>query len=435
MHNFFSIESGIIFGEFKCANEEKYINNDRVCDSISDCQYNSDEMYCDVRTHYSSENGLCNQRLQTLNCQSLNEYERIDVLKIPENVKKLSIQGKIFVRDNILSYRLSVLTIERNQLQNISLFFPNLISISITHSTFQNFNFIKSKNMSLLQFLNISYNKFTYLNFFNRVNCSNILLLDISFSGVKRLTNRLFVNFKKLKKLFITNSDIKFIDRSVFNEFSNVEELYLNKTVFPLDKSARYLKNLKNLKKIITDQFQICCLLEKTDIEYDVCIPQPTMFGTCDNIIPNELIRYLLWFYWIVGLFGNVVTIIIILKKRKKNLQLLRLCLSLSDLTAIFYLFFICIADRILKGNEYLIFDEIWRFGIYCKLLGMVISFSIILSMLSIMGISFEKYFAIIYPFKKNLIKFYTKEFIGFSVIFSIVIAVFPMIFYEVIFA
>lgn len=123
---------------------------------------------------------------------------------------------------------------------------------------------------------------------------------------------------------------------------------------------------------------------------------------TCNNIIPNKPLRYLLWIFCLLGFFGNLFTITIVLKKEKQTTRLLRLCLSFSDLMAILYLFCICIADIALSGTEYLVYEKTWRSGFYCKLLGILISFSIMFSMFNIVGISLERFLAIVYPLKKN---------------------------------
>lgn len=270
------------------------------------------------------------------------------------------------------------------------------------------------------------------MNLFKRVNCSNLLTLDISYSNIEKLTNQMFIYLKKLKALKLIKTQLKFIDKYFSTNLPNVRELYLNKTQIPLHSSAAFLKELKHLKKIFTEQFQICCIMEKTDIEYDVCLPQPTVFITCDNIIPNKPVRYLLWMYWILGLFGNIFTFIIVIKQEKQTTRWFRLCLTFSDLMAILYLFVICIADMILEGTEYLIYQNTWRYGMYCKLLGILMSFSIMFSMSSIMGISYERFLAIVYPLKKNRMKNHTKLYILISFLFSVIVGVFPSIFYQV---
>lgn len=164
-----------------------------------------------------------------------------------------------------------------------------------------------------------------------------------------------------------------------------------------------------------------------------VCLPQPSIFVNCFHIIPTKTIRLFSWFYWITGLIGNFFALIHIILKKNQTYRLYRLCLSVSDLMLVFYLFGICIADQLIKGTNYLINERKWRYGLSCKLLGSSVSFSLIFSMFNILYISIERLEAILYPLKKNITKEYSVPIIFVSFLFSLFIGILPIFLYKVI--
>lgn len=180
------------------------------------------------------------------------------------------------------------------------------------------------------------------------------------------------------------------------------------------------------------NQFQICCIINRNKLKNVICTPQPSIFLTCDKIIPKNSIRYFLWFYGIIGFIGNTFAVYLVLKRERQSSRILRLCLSLSDLSSIFYILFVCIADEILKGDRYLLNERVWRYGIYCRFLGVFVSTSLIFSMFVVMGLTIERYQAIVNPFKRNFIKSNIHIYTGFGLILSILIGVLPIILYKV---
>lgn len=197
------MKTDIILGEFKCTNESKYILKIKVCDSIIDSEFGSDEKYCKNRESKLAEIILYKKEILPLTVRLKKIEQNIVDDKLPDNIKKLNLRGNISFSHSIESFTLSIFMIEGNHFLNQSFFFPNLFFLSITKSMFKNFNFIKSENMSLLKYLNISFNTFSYLNFFKRVNCSNLLTLYISYSNIEQFTHQTFRLLKNLEKLFL----------------------------------------------------------------------------------------------------------------------------------------------------------------------------------------------------------------------------------------
>ena len=109
-----------------------------------------------------------------------------------------------------------------------------------------------------------------------------------------------------------------------------------------------------------------------------------------------------------------------------------KITLSIFIFSVTFFLS-LCIADISLEGDKYLINEKKWRFGIACKLLGTIISFSLVSSMLNIMAISLERFYAIVWIFKINVIRKYSLTFLFIFFIFSLFIGVFPLFSFHVI--
>lgn len=413
--------------------------NVKVCDGFVHCQQASDEIYCSDKEFKSEKlNQFCSVMNFQLYCEKGLNKNMSFTGKLSNKIKKIFFNGNIFFNEILKSKSLTFLKIQNHHflsdLEDNILNFPNLVSLSITRSILEKFYFLTYRKKNILKFLNISHNSFKNIgvNLFDRINVSYLITLDISYSNIQRLTNIMFKNLNKLKILYAINNKIKFIEQNIFQNSIKIEEIYLNKTKIPIEFSLNFFQNLKNLKKIISDQFQICCILKKISKRIIHCSPQPSIFLTCDNIIPNKIIRILLWIFWIVGFFGNILTIFMILKIKKQTTKLFRLCLSFSDLITIFYLFFICLADLILEGKEYLIFEEKWRYGIYCKLLGSFTSTSLLFSMFNIMGITFERFLAIVFPLNRNFIENHNKSYLLITFAISVFLGFFPLFIFQV---
>lgn len=416
--------------------------NDKICDGIVDCLDASDEFLCDYYTEELNEkNSICHIfQLQKMICifKSLRENGKTFFYgNISRNVKNLKIEGNIEFLNNSNFFYLSVLVINNNNVlinRTNVLITPNLFSLSINNfKKLENFNFFAKQEMAVLQYLNISFNNFIHMNIFSRIKISNLLEIDFSYSSLNHLKKLWFLNLTNLEIIHFVHVKFHFIDNFFFQFAENLKIIHLQKTFLPFEKIPELFLNLKKIKKVYSSQFQICCLFKNAFMNNVKCIPNISKLISCDKIIASQFVKILLWLYSIFGIFGNFITIIIILKKKNKtSLKSFRLCLSFSDLISNFYIISICIIDYILYGNEYLKREKRLREGITCNILGMSISFSLIFSMFIINGISIEKFYAIVLPLRINLMKKYTNFFLMFFVFVSIFIATFPIFFLPV---
>lgn len=424
---------------FKCQKENLYLQQEKLCDGITDCKYNSDEIFCkSLKMNFSLPKHHCTlNSFYYLGCKNeMPQVLELD-LNINNEIKKIELQGNInFTQESIVSYDLTILLISKNSLISfwkIDIYLPNLISLIISGSTLTNFTFFQKQNMGSLQYLDISNNDCKdILIIFERITCKNLLYLNISYNHIGNIKKNTFENLNNLKKLILIKSRIKEIHKSSFNSLMNLIEIYSNGTLIPLDNIQFLFKNLDKIRKVVFEQFQICCIIDKLKKSSLTCIPQPSLFITCDNIIPNKIIRICSWVYSISGLFGNIVTIIFILNKKNSTSKEYRLALSIADLLSIIYILNICIADMILEGEKYLIDEREWRYGISCKILGSVISFSLMFSMFNIISISLERFHAITFPFKINYFKNHTYLILSISFLISLFIGLLPLFIYKV---
>lgn len=91
---------------------------------------------------------------------------------------------------------------------------------------------------------------------------------------------------KRLKILKIINGKIEKMERFVFSKLKNLLELHLNDSELPEKEEFLFIKNLKNLEKIFTNKFSICCLATKFCPKLKECKSERNFFELmCKNLI------------------------------------------------------------------------------------------------------------------------------------------------------
>lgn len=158
----------------------------------------------------------------------------------------------------------------------------------------------------MLQILNLTNSGFSSLKILENSNSFNLKYLILKKTKIYQLKNEEFKNLKKLIYLDLSNLHIKKIGKQAIFALKNVEIIDITNGYFELEQSSLLIKSLLKLKKLISEQFKLCCFCTKYLKQKHVCIPKEDHFLTCHNIFPNIYLKILFWFCGIFGIFANI---------------------------------------------------------------------------------------------------------------------------------
>lgn len=324
---------------------------------------------------------------------------------------------------------LTTLKIQNSKIENFFNYFstPNVFYLNLTDNQIKNFYNISSLYF-VLQILDLSYNPLEILP--NFANLPILSKLYLSFTKISALKYKSFHILKKLKYFELIGCDIKSIDSNIFNE-NYIEYFNLSSTKLPKNQLKNLIKNLLNIKMFKSQYFRACCFLTISAKSMKNCYPMYSVLSTCDQLLASLWLTLTIWFVGLIGLILNILSIKFHLKSERKICNLFYILMSISDGLTNVYLLIIASVNSYYRGN-FFENEELWISSYLCKFTGSLMNFSIIFSTKCLLLISFQKYLAIKYPFKKF---FPEKSVIIFSMTCfssSLLLGSFPLIFYEV---
>ena len=353
-----------------------------------------------------------------------------------------------------------------------------VLNLATASDTFRKLN-VKKHNEWFIEILNISYCNITWFanNFFKPF--IRLRILDMSFNNIKRLTSGLFKplanlerlifvgNFETLtleadafkgttslaslemKSLHITKiarmafasgnlsslkiygSTIEHID-DYFLEGSSVKTLLFNSSkIETFTKTMFHAAN--EMELLVTDAYKFCCV-RPSHLPEESCLPPKNEFTFCNDLIDSDVLRILIWVVAGFIVLTNFVSIIYRIKDKddgKTCFGMFASNLAISDVLIGVYLIIIGATDVIFRG-VYIYRDEVWRWGVWCKVASVLSVTSCETSALFIVLITVERYVVIKYPFKKNIITRRTGVLLVCSVwILGMIASLIPIVFME----
>ncbi|XP_038055191.1 G-protein coupled receptor GRL101-like [Patiria miniata] len=158
----------------------------------------------------------------------------------------------------------------------------------------------------------------------------------------------------------------------------------------------------------LVDDYRLCCALSKLhhfSIEHNCSTtkPQPDLI-LCDSLMPNNILRAVLWVLGISALIGNLAVLFWRLRQKgvgggKKTLSLMVGNLALADVMMGVYMLIIAGAD-LTFGEDYFLVAPEWRSSIMCKLAGVLSVLSSEASVFFVTLISVDCFLGIVFPLK-----------------------------------
>ncbi|XP_038055097.1 G-protein coupled receptor GRL101-like [Patiria miniata] len=156
------------------------------------------------------------------------------------------------------------------------------------------------------------------------------------------------------------------------------------------------------------DDYRLCCALSKlhhfsTEHNCHTTKPQSDLI-LCDSLMPNNILRAVLWVLGISALIGNLSVLIWRLTQKgvgggKKTLSLMVGNLALADVMMGVYMLIIAVAD-LTFGEDYFLVAPEWRSSIMCKLAGVLSILSSEASVFFVTLISVDCFLGIVFPLK-----------------------------------
>ncbi|XP_038055856.1 G-protein coupled receptor GRL101-like [Patiria miniata] len=202
---------------------------------------------------------------------------------------------------------------------------------------------------------------------------------------------------------------LQWIPNGLFSGLINLLTLILlniSGTLTKLDKVAS--DGLPALQEAVVDDYRLCCALSKLhhfSIEHSCSTtkPQPDLI-LCDSLMPNNILRAVLWVLGISALIGNLAVLFWRLRQKgvgggKKTLSLMVGNLALADVMMGVYMLIIAVAD-LTFGEDYFLVAPEWRSSIMCKLAGVLSVLSSEASVFFVTLISVDCFLGIVFPLK-----------------------------------
>lgn len=187
---------------------------------------------------------------------------------------------------------------------------------------------------------------------------------------------------------------------------------------------------------VIHSEGVVVCANSSNVIHYNelqpvTCTPGPDELRPCDDLMGNVVLTCLSWIVSVVALFGNsVVFCVLVLSRRTVTVtKFLLMNLSFADLCLALYLFILVSASAHTHGDYYNYVKE-WQYGGGCSISGFLAIFSSQLSMLVLVVITIERYYAIVYAmhFHRRVTMTYARIAMMTCWIISIIVAILPIL-------
>ncbi|XP_053380125.1 G-protein coupled receptor GRL101-like [Mercenaria mercenaria] len=404
---------------------------EQVCDGHIQCVHGDDETLCGFQCPAN-----CTCAGFYSNCSAV-DFELTTIPSIPQNTRYLD-----------LSYN-------------------NKLSFVLQDA------WLKTK---LLSVLNISHCHIESISRHAFDNMRNLRLLDLSFNKLSRISEFVFGSLKKLTTLILRgNGNISVIETNAFDGLSQVQSLDFNTmklskisagTFAGLNLTTADLSNnrltaiedfafsdsiieninfegndikhfnkeiftgLTGLKTLRTSAFKFCCI-RPNYVREENCYPQRDEFSSCEDLMRNPALQFLLWLIGVTALIGNFLTIIYRTKYDKKRLKLgfgiFTTNLAVADFLMGVYLLIIAIADAAFR-KRYIYVSDYWKGSAWCNLAGILSTMSSEASVLFLCLITLDRILIIKYPFGDvRISKEKAIACTSFTWLFAVTIAVFPL--------
>ncbi|CAF3362719.1 unnamed protein product [Rotaria sp. Silwood1] len=363
---------------------------------------------------------------------------------------------EIVEHDLNLCLNLRILRISNSYLKqftnsyNVEIFLHSLYLNNNKLSKISNENGLDLNQFSHLRILDLSYNQIKTISSENFNEASLITTLDLSFNGLEyfQLNN---IKYLTLLEIFdLRGNNYLHINENWYDYLPHLMKIYFPYAHF----CCNYKNNLKILNEKHTQKPKFDQIINRFIDEkekqyknenelmsisfhsYQVCFPLPDQMTPCESLFSSKFTRFIFIMIVFISVASNLTALIITLFRlitssynRWSISTVLSSNLALADFISSIYLVLVGIIDIRFNENFYNK-TQLWTNSYLCALSGFIYIFGIQSSIYALTLLTFERFYTILYSFKRQTPwppKF-TLTFISLGWLISLTIASLPLI-------
>ncbi|XP_072044486.1 uncharacterized protein [Amphiura filiformis] len=321
---------------------------------------------------------VSSNEMTNLDARIFSTLENLKVLLLNNNYLS-HIDNKLFDKLTILS----VLDLSGNKLT------------SLAHGTFRSLI-----ELTDLYLQNNSLHKITG----EMTGLNHLHNLDLRMNKITRIDRFSFENLTNLEGLSLANNPLITIESDAFYDLDNLYFVNLRGT--PLSNiNQNSFHSLNNNTYVVVDFKSICCFIDNNN--GPTCVPGEigSPYSTCSQLLLNNWVKSSVWIIGICALIFNASIFLwscLTICNRQINTnmrqKLLITNLAVADLLMGIYMLIMVIVDQI-YGENFPIFADNWRDSSMCSFAGFLTILSSEASLLFLVLISVERFYAFKYPY------------------------------------
>ena len=388
-------------GMYRCRASRICIDMSSLCDGTRQCPHGDDEKLCDFRC---PDNCTCNNGY-SVDCSHYRASTQ-SLRTLHYNTRGLYLQW------NDLSYHLNVdeemrfvivLNMSECKLRHIPVEFimsmRNLLRFDLSNNKLQGLRKGDFPNKEKLLHLDLTGNyELAYIEPDSISNLISLKTLSIKNSRLHQLQANVFKSLT-LSEIILSNNKIVNVQSQAFNGLTTDKIDLRGNAIGQFNHDM--FDGMKGLKVLMTDAYKFCCI-KPDSVTDDNCFPQRDEFSSCDDLMREEALKFLLWVIGFCALIGNFLSLLYRLRFDRKRLKLgygiFVTNLAVADFLMGVYLLIIAVADVSFRGR-YITWDDWWRSSTWCSFAGVISTISSEGSVLFICLITLDRILVIKYPF------------------------------------
>ena len=351
-------------GFYRCLSSSVCVHADHLCDGWPQCPQRDDEWLCDdgcpLGCACQGHAFVCSHRI------SVTSFPRLRYLDASGSAMKL--------RDVTGHVHLVWLSLARCGLHRVTeMDLPNLRTLDLSQNGISSLQLDVFLTLINLKTLILSRNPLVHLSTGKSELKQSILhTLDLSFSSLTIFSSENISCFPQLAHLNISFSAVDTVLDAGFSATPNLTEVDLRGN--QLQKYPRdVLKQLRNLRSILSDDFTLCCRQSLPDAfpaDGSCLAPTTNAVSSCEDLLGYTHHRALLLAVMLVAVLGNTTCIVwkVCVRKNATSspLDMLMTNLGVVDLLMGLYSMVIVVADWTYRGRYFSV-KHVWTSSAVCK--------------------------------------------------------------------
>ena len=275
-----------------------------------------------------------------------------------------------------------------------------LIIIKSALSTIKQSSFY---NLKHLGHLCLKVNPFHALKDGTFISQQKLLHLDLSFTNLEILETDLLNPLMSLEHFDLSHSRIADINLFYSENLPLLKYLYLSNTAMNSLYNSVPLASTLHLTTLHVINFEICCIQPLAACSSDKAVHD--IFFSCSDIIENNYHYLLTYFFLLSNVLLNGISLHFNCHNMKQSIQsLLVISLNISDMIMTVYLLLILVLNYIWRGFVAYV-ALIWKKTEICRISGIFMIISIMLSNIIVCLISLDRFICFIWnPFVRRVL-------------------------------